>query len=564
MRPVLKLSRLVCLPLALVLLAAACGSSGSTKNGASGTGTTVAPKDVPTGGTLVLAADQEGDCTDWMGSCGGSSWFFWSIGNLTMPKAYSVQKAGDGWVAKPTTLLTGEAEVTATPKQVVTYHINPQAKWSDGTPITSTDFKFTWEQVAKGNDIYDRTGYEKVESVDDSKPDTAVVTFSDTFADWKTTLFGGNYGVYPAHLMKDHSEIANGYNWSGGPWKLDHWTKGTEWVLVPNPAYWGEKPKLDKVIFKLITDSSAEFQALKAGEVLGGYPQPQVDVIDQISAGGLTDTKAQYSPETGNAEALWMNAGKAPFDDINFRTAIAYAIDRDAIVERLFGKLGVHKALQTVTAPVLAPFASTNAFARYTKNPAKVNEFMTKAGWAKGPDGIWAKNGQPATFEIKTTTGNKRRELTEQVLQQDLKDAGFTVTLNNQKSSDLFGDQLPKGDFQVALYSNVLTSFYPSNCNLLCSKNIPTADNKFSGDNWTRTNVPELDTDYGNVEKNLNQTEAQAANKKGDDALADNVSILPLDPLPNILLTSSKIVGSVADNPIEGPFWQMTGWGLAK
>jgi len=165
---------------------------------------------------------------------------------------------------------------------------------------------------------------------------------------------------------------------------------------------------------------------------------------------------------------------------------------------------------------------------------------------------------------MKTTTGNKRRELTEQVLQQDLKDAGFNVTINNQKASDLFGDQLPKGDFQVAIYANVLTSFYPSNCNLFCSKDIPTADNKFSGNNWTRTNVPELDTDYGTVEKNLNQTEAQAANKKGDDALAASASILPLDPLPDILLTSSKIVGSVVDNPIEGPFWQMTGWGLAK
>jgi peptide/nickel transport system substrate-binding protein len=551
----------VCLCLVMALVAAGCGDDEETTGGQ--TGTTTAQEDVPAGGTLVLAAEQEGDCADWMGSCGGTSWFFWTYGVLTLPRAYSVEPQGRGWAAKPTNLLTGEAELVTSPKQVVTYHINPQAKWSDGTPITAKDFKFTWEQVAKGNDIYDRTGYDKIESVDDSKPNTPVVTFREPFADWKTTLFGGNYGIYPAHLVKEHSELKDGYTFSGGPWKLDHWTKGTEWVIVPNPAYWGEKPKLERVIFKLISDTSAQFQAIKAGEALGGYPQPQLDVVDQIAA-GIPGYKAQYTDQTGNAEALWLNAGKPPFDDLNFRMALGYSIDRDAIVARLFGKLNVNKALQTVTAPILAPFQSANAFSGYKKDLAKVNDIMTKAGWTKGPDGIWQKSGQRATFEMKSTSGNKRRELTEQILQQQLKEAGFDMTINNQRSGDLFGDQLPKGDFQAALYANVLTSFYPSGCNLFCSKNIPTAENGFSGNNWTRTNVPDLDTHYGRVETELDEAAAQAANKRGDDALAASASILPLDPLPNILLTSERIVGTVTDNPIQGPFWLMTGWGLRK
>ncbi len=559
-RPIRKTNwRLLCLPLMLAVVAAACGSDDDGDGGGASSDTTSVA--VPSGGTLVLGAEQEGDCADWMGSCGGTSWFFWSWGAITMPRAYSVEPAGDGWVAKHTSLLTGPATLTTSPKQVVTYTINPAAKWSDNTPITSNDFKFTWEQVATGSNIYDRTGYDKIESVDNSVPGTAVVTFKEPYADWRTTLFGGNYGIYPAHLVKDHAEIANGYTWSGGPWKLDHWTKGTEWVIVPNENYWGEKPKLDKVIFKFISDTSAEFQAFKAGEVLGIYPQPQLDAVDQINA-GLPNAKAQYTDQTGNAEGLWMNAGKAPFDDLNFRVAVAYSIDRDAIVNRLFGGLGVTKALQTMTAPILAPFASTNAFAQYKKDLTKVNEAMTKSGWTKGSDGIWEKDGQKAAFEMKTTSGNKRRELTEQILQQDLKEAGFTMTINNQAAGDLFGDQLPKGDFQIALYAQVLTSFYPSNCNLFCSKNIPTAENNFSGQNWTRTNVADLDTHYGLTETELDEPKAQAANKKGDDALAAAVSMLPLDPLPNILLTSTKIVGPVADNPIQGPFWMMWGWGL--
>jgi len=549
---------LATLVLVLSLVAAGCGDGGDKKNVA-----TDVAEDAPRGGTLVIGAEQEGKCADWMGSCGGASWMFWTYGALTMPRAYSVEKAGNTFEAKPTSLLTGPATLVTSPKQVVTYNINPQAKWSDNTPITSKDFKFTWEQVAKGDKIYDRTGYDKIDSVDDSKPNVAVVTFKEPYADWRTTLFGGSFGIYPAHLVKDHSELTDGYNWSGGPWKLDHWTRGTEWVLVPNTNYWGEKPKLDKVVFKLITDTSAEFQAFKGGEVQAIYPQPQLDAVDQISA-GLPGAKAQYTDQTGNSEAFSMNTSRPPFDDINFRTAVAYSIDRDVIVNRLFSGVGVTKAIQTPTAAILSPFASTSAFAKYKKDMGKVNEAMGKSGWTKGSDGIWEKGGAKATFSIKSTVGNKRRELTEQILQQELKTAGFNLTIDNQRAGDLFGDQLPKGDFQMALYANVLTSFYPSNCNLYCSKNIPTEANGFSGNNYTRTRVPELDSLYGKVESELNEAEAQATNKKGDDALANHVSVLPLDPLPNILLTSTKIVGPVADNPIQGPFWTMWGWGLNK
>jgi peptide/nickel transport system substrate-binding protein len=542
--------------LVLVLTAAACGGDDDD----TGAGTTATTASAASGGTLVLGAEQEGDCTDWVGTCGGSSWFFWSIAVHTLPRAFSVEKKGDAWAYAPTDVLAGEPSLETSPRQTVTYRINPAAKWSDGTPITSKDFAFTWDQLAHAADIYDRTGYDRIDSVDASKPDTAVVTFRDRYADWRS-LFGGSFGILPAHLVKDHAEMADGYTWSGGPWKLDHWTKGTEWVLVPNENYWGPKPKLDKVVFKLISDTSAEFQAFKAGEVLGIYPQPQLDAVDQITA-GLEGAKAQYSGETGNAEGLWINNSKPPFDDVKVRQALGYSLDRDAIVNRLFGKVGVDKALQTVTAPILKDYATLDAFSKYKKDLSKVDELMKSAGYAKGTDGIWAKGGQKASFVMKSTAGNKRRELTEQVMQQQLKDAGFEMTIQNAAAGDLFGDQLPKGDFNIGLYANVLTSFYPSNCNLFCIKNIPNEGNGFSGNNWTRTNDAELDKLYSTVDSELDADKAQQANKDGDERLAEIVGILPLDPLPNILLTSTKIVGPVSDNPVMGPFWKLHSWGI--
>ena len=74
-------------------------------------------------------------------------------------------------------------------------------------------------------------------------PKVAVVTFKETYADWKT-LFGGGYGIYPAHLLegKDrNAEMANGYKWSGGPWKIESWNKGADVTLDPQRELLGRE-----------------------------------------------------------------------------------------------------------------------------------------------------------------------------------------------------------------------------------------------------------------------------------------------------------------------------------
>ncbi|MER3452434.1 MAG: hypothetical protein C4344_01700 [Acidimicrobiia bacterium] len=549
----------------MTLTAVACGGGGKkqTTGTTAKTTATTAAEEVPSGGTLVLGAEQEPDCADWISSCAGASWGYWTMNVQTMPRAFDVVKKGGVWTYVPNILLTGEPDLKTSPKQVVTYHINPKAVWSDGQPITSTDFKYTWEQITKGQDIYDRTGYTDIESVDDSDPRTAVVTFSKPYAAWKG-LFGGGYGIYPSHLLagKDrNAAMKDGYSFSGGPWKIEKWEKQVQVSLVPNDRYWGPKPKLDRVIFKFITDTSAEFQAFKAGEVLGIYPQPQVDAIDQIRA-GLPAANSVYTADTGNLEALWMHNGKPPFNDVNFRKAVAYAIDRDAIVKRLFGAIGVEKASQSLNPPIQSRFTDVNAWAGYTRDLKKVEELMTAAGWTKGTDGIWTKGGQRARFEIKSTAGNKRRELTEQILQEQLKQAGFEMVINNQKAGDLFGDQLPKGNYELSLYAQVLTSLDPGLCNLFCSKNIPSQANNFSGQNWQRVSISELDQLLEKVDTSLDDDERAAAEKRADRIMAERMISLPLDPLPNILLWSKRIVGPVGDNPILGPFHNMNLWGL--
>ncbi len=556
-----RLLSFLALLLGFALLAASCGGSEDDEGGGD---EPAGDEDVPAGGDLVIGAEQEPDCADWISICAGASWGFWTMNVNTMPRTYDVVQEGDEWVYAPNSLLTGEAELSEEDgKQTVTYDINPDAVWSDGEPITATDFKYTWEQIAEGEDIYDTTGYADIESVDDSDAAKPVVTFSKPFSDWQG-LFGGGYGIYPSHILEGedrNAEMKDGYEFSGGPWKIEAWNKGTDIQLIPNDQFWGDQPQLDSVTFRFVTDTASEFQAFQAGEVEAIYPQPQLDVIESINAG--VDGNSAYTDQTGNFESLWMNNEKFPFDSVDVRKAFAYSLDREAIVEALFGGIGITDPLNMLEAPILTAFNDPEAFAEYTLDLDEVDTLMTGDGWEKNSEGFWEKDGEQADIEFITTAGNARRERTQDIVIEQAGEAGFNVTVANEEAGDFFGTTLPNGDYQMGLYAQVATSLRPAACTLFCSSNIPSDDNDFSGQNWQRVDVSDLDGPAALLDTSTDEDEIGEAGQEVAALQAENMISLPLDPLPNILLWSDNIVGDVADNPILGPFADMHHWGLA-
>jgi peptide/nickel transport system substrate-binding protein len=559
--------RLVVVALAAALALAACGSSSKGGGGTTAsTGSTVAPADVPQGGNLTIGAEQEPDCMDWIGTCAGSSWGYWMAENGTIPFAFLASGSGGDLTNTPGPVLAGAPTITQDPVETITYKINDAAKWSDNVPITCDDFVYTNDQQQHSDDIYDRTGYVDIDTVTCPDPKTVVVKYKQgkTFASYEL-LFSGTVGIMPSHILKGKDRDAlmkDGYTWSGGPF-IAKWNKGDSIVMTPNPNYWGTKPKLDRVTFKILADTAAEFQAYRSGQVQVIYPQPQLDVVDAIGQ-GLPDSNTLYNANTGAAEALWINNQKPPFDSLEFRQAIGYAVDRDAIVNRLFGKLGVKTASNSLNPPVVKDYSNQDAWANYKLDLDKVTSLMTGAGWAKGADGIWAKGGKKATFTVNSTTGNKRRELTETILQQQFKTAGFDMQIANQKAGDLFGKTLPDGDYQVGIFANQLTSLVPGECNLFCSKNIPTAANGNSGNNWYRVSIKELDPLLASVDESLDDATRKSDAAKADDIMATNQVTLPLDPLPDIVIWSKSVVGPIGDNAIMGPFWNLAEWGVKK
>jgi peptide/nickel transport system substrate-binding protein len=544
------------LSVSLVAALAACTSGQAAP---SETATTT----VQDGGQIVIGAEQEPDCLDWIATCAGSIWGTYIMQVPTIPRVFETRLVDDVWTPEPSDLMSGEPEtVIADGKQTITYQIDPKAVWSDGTPITSADFAYTALQVRDGDDVFDKTGYDKIESVDTTDPQTAVVTLNAPYAGWRS-LFSV-YGVLPAHLLegKDRSAIMkDGYDFSGGPWKIESWNRGTSATLVPNENYWGEKPHLDKVTFMFLPDTTAAFQALKSGQVDALYPSPQLDAINQIDA-GLPGVNSQVDSRSGNLEALWLNNEAFPFDSKSVREALAYSLDRDAIVQRLFGSLGIEHAQQSFNSPIVGAYAADD-FAEYSQDLDQVADLMESDGWEKNADDVWEKDGQTASFEVLTLAGNKRRDLTTQVIQSQVKEAGFDMTIKSVTPADLFGTIAPDGDFQAGLWAIVDTFPDPTLSSSFSSVNIPSEANGYSGINFFRTSIPELDPLLATIDSEIDTDARIATSKDADAIIAENVPSLPIDTVPNVLLWSDKVGGPLAINPVEGPFWNLAAWGLA-
>jgi peptide/nickel transport system substrate-binding protein len=162
-----------------------------------------------------------------------------------------------------------------------------------------------------------------------------------------------------------------------GPFKFSNWVQGDRVELVRNPDYWGEAPALEKVTFKFISDPTAAFAAMMAGDVDAFPVFPAPENLAQFAA------DPRFSVIVGSTEGetiLAMNNAREPFDDIRVREAVAHAIDRQAIIDgAMFGygtPIGSHFA------PHNPAYEDLTALSAY--DPERSKALLADAGLADG------------------------------------------------------------------------------------------------------------------------------------------------------------------------------------
>jgi peptide/nickel transport system substrate-binding protein len=570
--------QLLCLIFAFVLLAAGCGKSGTSKGSGSG-GSSAAASTGKKGGTLILGAEQWPDCLNPITQCANSSWMHWAVDEHVLPRLMDFDKDGN-FVPSPVLKGAPVVDGKGTGKNEsspfsVTFDIDPNAVWDDGSPITADDIEFTWHAYLDTVGTISTVGYDKIDHIEKSNNNkTAKVVFKDTFAD-AFDLFGGN----SAYLLKKAAfastdtskDMVDSIPFSGKGLKLESFTKDQA-VMVPNTKYWNQAqmPLVDKVIAKPFTDTDTELNALKAGEVMAGFPQPSPGIKDKLSDPNI---KLQFGASV-SFEGLWFNQDslKNPnsvLKDKVVRQALLFAFDRQAILDNVYKNIS-----PDVTTLNCAFWVPTVAGGKYcdenefkdltTSNPDKVKSLLEGDGWAKGADGIYAKNGTRLSITWQTVAGNKRREAIQDLEIPKLKDLGIELIKDNSDADTLFQQRLPHRDTELMLFINSASPDPSVQSSLACDA-IPTPENNFAGQNDYSWCNQSASADMKSLDQVVDENARAALVKKIGQAFRDDAVGLPLTQFPTLtVIRTDKIEGPVGDftNSPGGGFENIYAWSV--
>jgi peptide/nickel transport system substrate-binding protein len=557
---------LFALALVIALVAAACGGDDSKSPG-NGATTTVKQT---AGGSIVIAAEQWPDCLNPITQCANSSWLQWLLPIHVLPRLAELDQ-NNNFVASP--LVTelpslDNGDLTKNPF-TVTWKLNPNAKWDDGTAITSKDVAFTWQAYLKSKGSLSTTGYDSIKSIDSTDPHTAKIVFKTTYADWPD-VFGGFSGVVleaSKFTSPDTSTTMNtSIGFSGGPWKLQSFSKSQE-VLVPNKNYWDQDriPLLDKVTFIPRTETNTEVQSVKSGESVAAYPQPSSANVPQFK--GAPNVQTAFGVTT-QYENLWFNQkpGK-PFEDKNLRAAFMYAFDKAKFLDTIVKPFNPDvKPLDCAAwIPGVGKWCSDKQpFSDIRYDPSKTEQYMKASGYAKDSKGIWAKGGKELHLKWAVTTGNQRRADTQAEFIPLLKKEGFDVSTDNSDPDTLFQQRLPKGDYDFAMFIEV-TSPDPSVTSIFACSSIPGPANQGQGQNqWWWCNQS-ADKVIKQSDTELDPTKRQTEINQIDQYARDDYVTLPLYAFPSMIAwRSDKVAGPITQyiNSPESNFWNLYDWSV--
>jgi peptide/nickel transport system substrate-binding protein len=342
----------------------------------------------------------------------------------------------------------------------LTYRLRHGVKWQDGAPFTSRDVKFSLEAILNpANNVPNRHGYDLVRSVDTPDPHTVVFHLKQPYAPALSDLFGDGAPnpILPAHLLARYADLNhvpfNQHPIGTGPFALLRWDHGQSVELVRNDDFYGGRPKLERLSVRFVPDEATMINQLRTHE-LDVFTQGSVNAYGQLR--GLPGIQTTLVDVHG-ASNLLINQTRPQFKDVRVRRAIAHAIDKRAIVERLtFGAA-------TVATEDLPSFmwAYEPNVVHYDYNPARSRKLLRDAGWVARPDGLVVKNGRTLDAELAFAQNNATARAIGVQLQAYLRAVGFDVTLKGYNSAMLFagfqaGGVYQSGNFDLAWYTMTL------------------------------------------------------------------------------------------------------------
>ena len=419
----------------------------------------------------------------------------------------------------------------------VTYTIQPEATWGDGRPVIADDVVFAWEMGRHPlSGVSDQEAFRRILAIDVIDDKTFTLHLDRVTFDYYRYV----PDPLPAHIDRAIFEAApaeyrnrTAYDsdttnpaLAYGPYRIARVESGAEIAMVPNETWWGEPPAFEEVVFRIIENTAA----LEANLLSGA--------IDMVAGElGLTlDQALAFEKRHGDDYNLIYKAGLIyEHIDLNLdnpvlaeprmRRALLHAIDREAISEQLFQ--GRQPPAHSSVSPL--DWIHSDATPRYAHDPEQASALLEELGWASLEDGVRHNAaGEPLVLEIMTTAGSRSRELVEQVLQSQWKQAGIDVRIRNEPARVFFGQTVSQRRFSaMAMYAWISS---PENVprTTLRSDQVPSAENNWSGQNYTGYSNPEMDRLLDAIEVELDRDKRAALWAELQKLYAEDLPVLPL------------------------------------
>ena len=442
---------------------------------------------------------------------------------------------GDGTPHPNPAYLTNVSAEEVDGKTVVTYDLNPDAVFNDGTAFDWHVFENTWKMSNGENpdvSINATDGYDLIESVTAGESDKqVVVTFKQPYPWWQA-LF--SVPLHPA--VADAQTFNEGYlknphpEWGSGPYKVDQFDYNSGTVsFVPNEKWWGEKPKLDKVTYRQM-ESQATINAYQAGEV------DAVEITNKdhlVVAKTVKDTTLRGTLRPSNY-LVTLNAKTPTLEDVKVREAVFTGINRETLAQVRFNGMDYTENLPGSFALFQNQKGYQDNFGSLvTYDQDKAKQLLDEAGWAESGDGIREKDGKKLTLRYVTFGDSQLVKSTAAAMQKMLKDIGVDLQVEERPSSD-FSRVIAEREFDVL--TSGFTSYDPYG--VAYFKQVYASDSEL---NKSGTGTPEMDQKIAELQQLPTQEEQiERANELEKEAL-QQYGIMPYVNGPQLYATKNGL-----------------------
>jgi peptide/nickel transport system substrate-binding protein len=458
--------------------------------------------------------------------------------------------------ATTTTVSVGECRDTF----CVRYHIRPEAAWADGTPVTATDFVFTYETIVDpAYEIASREGYHLITGYEVVDEKTVLFAFDEIYAPWQT-LFST---VLPAHILEGQpfdTAWDDAITMGSGPFTFVEWVPEDRIVLARNPDYWGgAQGDVQTLNIVFYPNAASGADALSDGEMDVFYPQPYLALVEDIdNMGGI-----EWSTGVGPVwEYFGFNQDDARLQQLFIRQAITQGINREAILDAVVRPITPGAALLGNAVWLNGSDYYQDHFnGLFPYDPVAAEGLLTGNGCVRGEDGIYACGGERLSFSWATTSDNEARDLHFELARADLETIGIEITPRFGPTSELLQTANLQGGADVWQATNLAWVAQPDpawgNTRFYCQGD---ALNGFGQLNFFRYCDEEVDVLIRRTDMIIDPAERAATYNQADELWLGATPMIPMYQRPTLLAWNSQLQGP-GDNPSQvGPLWNVGSW----